>query len=96
MTSSLKAMAREFEVPILLLSQLNRNIEHRGGEPQLADLRESGRIEEDSDVVVLLWKVDKPDALGNVTKMKVAKNRQGPTGPVDVVFHQPSFKFTEK
>jgi replicative DNA helicase len=96
MTSSLKAMAREFEVPIMLLSQLNRNIEYRGGEPHLADLRESGRIEEDSDIVILLWKTDKPDTLGNVTHMKIAKNRQGPTGPIDIVFHQPTFKFTER
>lgn len=96
MTSSLKAMAREFEVPILLLSQLNRNIEHRGGEPVLADLRESGRIEEDSDVVILLWKTEKPDSLGNQTRMKIAKNRQGATGEVKIHFHAPSFKFTEK
>lgn len=95
-TSTLKMMAREFHVPMLLLSQLNRQIEMRGGEPQLSDLRESGRIEEDSDVVIMLWRVDKADSLGNQTHGKIEKNRQGATGRLPLAFHAPSFKFVER
>jgi hypothetical protein len=96
MTSTLKMIAREFHVPVLLLSQLNRQIEYRGGEPHLSDLRESGRIEEDSDVVILLWKMESKDTLGNETKGKIEKNRQGPTGPIPITFHAPSFRFSER
>jgi replicative DNA helicase len=95
-TSTLKMMAREFHVPVLLLSQLNRQIEYRGGEPHLSDLRESGRIEEDSDVVVLLWRMDKEDSLGNLVKGKIEKNRQGPTGELPISFNASSFRFSEK
>lgn len=96
-TKTLKQMAREMNVAVVLLSQLNRQIEMRGGEPKLADLRDSGKIEEDSDIVIFLWKTEKPDTLGNVTKGKVEKNRNGPTGKLEgLAFHQPSFKFSER
>lgn len=95
-TRSLKMVAREFHVPVILISQLNRNIEHRGGEPQLSDLRESGRIEEDADLVLMLWALPTADTLGNVTKAKIVKNRQGPKEELPFVFHQPSFTFSEK
>jgi replicative DNA helicase len=95
-TKSLKQLAREFKVTVVLLSQLNRNIELRGGEPKLADLRDSGKIEEDSDIVILLWRADKEDALGNSTFLKVEKNRNGPLGRLDIKFNPSSFLFTER
>lgn len=77
----LKMMAREFNVPIIALSQLNRNLETRmDRRPALADLRESGSIEQDADVVMLLSRdVLDPDS---PLEIIVAKNRQGPTGDV--------------
>lgn len=79
----LKILAKELCVPVLVLSQLNRDIEHRTNpEPTLADLRESGSIEQDADVVILLHPVD-PDSDGpdaDDVKVGVAKNRQGRQG----------------
>lgn len=95
LTKNLKNIAREFKVPVMLLSQLNRNIEYRGGEPKLADLRDSGKIEEDADIVMMLWEMDHPNLTGNVTRMKIAKNRQGAKGEVPVSFNKTSFRFTE-
>lgn len=96
-TKTLKQLAREYEIPVVLITQLNRNSDQRGvlPEPRLSDIRESGRIEEDADLILFLWKVKDPDILGNDTKMKIEKNRQGPLGEVPIRFHKPSFKFTE-
>jgi replicative DNA helicase len=94
-TKALKHLAREYDVPIILISQLNRNLEYRGGEPKLADLRESGRIEEDADLVLMLWEVEQADTVGNVTRLKIAKNRQGPTEPLPIRFNKPTFTFVE-
>lgn len=94
-TKALKHLAREYNVPVILISQLNRNVEYRGGEPKLADLRESGRIEEDADLIIMLWEMDRPDALGNVTQGKIAKNRQGPQEKIPMVFMKESFTFAE-
>jgi replicative DNA helicase len=79
MMVSLKALAREHDVPLVLISQLNRNVEHRGGEPELYDLRDSGSIEQDSDIVILMW----IDEDGNV-QAKIGKQRDGPR---DVKLH---------
>lgn len=83
----LKIMARELEVPVIALSQLNRASTQRGdGKPQMSDLRESGAVEQDSDVVILLHRdlddKDKAKTLG----VNVAKNRQGETGRFDLDF----------
>lgn len=96
-TKTLKSMAREYRLPVILISQLNRNSDQRGvlPEPRLSDIRESGRIEEDADLILFLWKVDPPDLLGNDTKLKIAKNRQGPTGEVPIIFSKPQFFFSE-
>ena len=94
-TKSLKHLAREYDVPIILISQLNRNLEYRGGEPKLADLRESGRIEEDADLVLMLWELEEADAKGNATRLKIAKNRQGPQGQLPIYFNKPHFTFGE-
>lgn len=96
-TKTLKSMAREYQLPVILITQLNHNSDQRGvlPEPRLSDIRESGRIEEDADVILFLWRVEDEDGRGNDTRLKIAKNRQGPTGEVPVRFHRPSFKFSE-
>src|SRR5581483_3301876 len=81
-SQGLKNLARELKVPVLALSQLSRAVEHRGErKPQLADLRESGSIEQDADVVMFLYRAD-PDATGSPMPINllVAKHRNGPTG----------------
>ncbi len=89
---SLKMLAKELDVPIIAVSQLSRAPEQRGGDhrPQLADLRESGAIEQDADLVMLLfreeyYKPDKLDARG-IAEVHIAKQRNGPTGKVELVF----------
>lgn len=86
---SLKGLAGELDVPVMLISQLNRNVEHRGGEPELYDLRDSGSIEQDADIVLLMWNDD------DQVKMKVAKNRDGPLVPLPVHFDGASFTFSD-
>lgn len=96
-TKTLKQMAREYSLPILLITQLNRDSDKRGvlPEPRLSDIRESGRIEEDADVILMLWRDKEPDFMGNDTHLKVEKNRQGPLGKVPIIFNKPTFSFTE-
>ncbi len=84
MTRSLKIMAKEIDVPVMLLSQLSRESEKRETKiPMLSDLRESGSIEQDADVVIFLHRENyyNPEA-GNNTKVIVAKQRSGPTGEI--------------
>lgn len=96
-TKRMKNLAREFHVPVILISQLNRNVEHRGGKPQLHDLAHSSAIENDADVALLLWDTpDKPDVLGNITHMYVAKNRQGPRNwEIPIRYAGESFRFVD-
>lgn len=87
----LKALAKELSVPVLAGAQLNRDIERRNNQtPTLADLRESGAIEQDADVIMFLLPTD--DHGG--TKLTVAKNRQGPTGAIDLIFDKRITRFT--
>jgi len=94
----LKALARELDVPVLALSQLSRAVEQREGHrPRLSDLRESGSIEQDADMVWLLfreayYKPDKPE-IQNLAEVIVAKNRNGPTGSVHLFFHREYTRF---
>ncbi|MFC1720862.1 replicative DNA helicase [Patescibacteria group bacterium] len=86
---SLKGLARELDVPVLALSQLSRAVESRGGKPRLSDLRDSGSIEQDADVVMFIHreKDDEGDTgRGNVTEILVEKHRNGPTGKIDLYF----------
>jgi replicative DNA helicase len=93
-------VAKELQIPVLLLSQLNRAAENRNDHrPLLSDLRESGDIEQDADVVALLfrqevYKPDKPEASG-LAELMIAKQRNGPTGRVDLVFRKESTCFEQ-
>jgi replicative DNA helicase len=92
----LKNLARELKVPVVALSQLNRSVEHRGEKrPQLADLRESGAIEQDADVVMFLYRVDDEvtTSAATATKLLIAKHRNGPTGEIDLIFRGDRIKF---
>lgn len=91
---SLKALAMELKVPIIILSQLNRSIEYRPSkEPTLADLRESGDIEQDCNIIAFLWDIDENDK--TVKGVKVAKNRQGVLGKITMKFLGEKMKFYE-
>ncbi|HYD93586.1 MAG TPA: replicative DNA helicase [Candidatus Paceibacterota bacterium] len=86
---SLKSLAREIEVPVLALSQLSRAVEQRGGKPRLSDLRDSGSIEQDADVVMFIHREDRtnPDSdRQNIAEILVEKHRNGPTGRVELFF----------
>jgi replicative DNA helicase len=93
----LKILARELEVPIIALSQLSRNLETRGDKrPMLADLRESGSIEQDADVVMFIYRdeVYNPESQDKaIAEVIVGKHRSGPTGMVKLVFLKEYTKF---
>ncbi|MBD3286238.1 replicative DNA helicase, partial [candidate division WOR-3 bacterium] len=97
---SLKALAKEINAPVVALSQLSRRPEMREDKrPQLADLRESGSIEQDADLVLLIHRpgfykpAEEEDQSGSPTKVIIAKQRNGPTGEVDLVFLKPIMRF---
>src|SRR3990167_2272355 len=91
-SQSLKNLARELKIPVLTCSQLSRAVEQRGTKkPQLADLRESGAIEQDADVVMFIWRPDSDD--NEHVKLDIQKHRNGPTGEIDVIFRPERVKF---
>lgn len=91
-SQNLKNLARELKIPILACSQLSRAVEQRGTKkPQLADLRESGAIEQDADVVMFIWRPD-PEDMEHV-KLDIQKHRNGPTGEIDLIFRADRVKF---
>jgi replicative DNA helicase len=95
----LKALAKELSVPVIALSQLSRAPESRGGDhrPQLADLRESGSIEQDADLVMFIfreevYKQDDPDLQGKA-EIIISKQRNGPIGRVNLAFLKSCTRF---
>ncbi len=101
---SLKALARELKIPVVALSQLNRQVEQRGPDarPKLSDLRESGALEQDADVIIFLHrpsaepgKENIPTTTDNVYEIIVAKHRNGPTDTVKLAFIKDYTRFVE-
>ena len=92
-SQGLKNIARELKVPVLSLAQLNRSIENRGGSkhPQLSDLRESGSIEQDADVVMFLYREDDDDR--ESVKLSIAKHRNGALRQIDLFFRGDRIRF---
>jgi replicative DNA helicase len=99
---ALKALARELNIPVIAVSQLSRAVEMRPNHlPQLADLRESGSIEQDADVVIFLYREDyyeKETEKKNIADILIKKHRNGPTGEIELYFvpEQLSFRNLEK
>jgi len=83
-SNAVKGVAKELGVPILCLSQLSRSAEQQDRAPRLSDLRDSGAVEQDADVVAFLWR--RPKDEGIIVKLQVAKNRNGPVGELDLEF----------
>jgi replicative DNA helicase len=109
-SNGVKALAKELNVPVIVLSQLNRELEKRdaGSKPKLSDLRESGSIEQDADLVGLLYKPSKPSggeddesasAAENqdsvLVNLYIAKQRNGPTGDVELTFFRSHTRFED-
>jgi replicative DNA helicase len=101
-TRYLKNLAREFNIPIIALSQLSRNVDNRVDQrPILSDLRESGSIEQDADVVLMLYGVKFTNPTQSLTSLSpiieliVAKQRNGPTGTIKLIFDENQTKFLE-
>ena len=94
---NLKMLARELHVPVLAAAQLSRAIEQRTDkEPVLSDLRESGSLEQDSDIVMFIHRpelYDQDTIKKNIAQIKVSKHRNGPTGMVELVFLDSIAKF---
>ena len=96
LSRSLKALAKEFDVPVLALSQLSRAVESRGGRPRLSDLRDSGSIEQDADIVMFIHREDKgkdESEKTNICEILIEKHRNGPVGKVELYFDEKTTTF---
>ena len=97
-TRRLKGIAKENQVPLIALSQLNRGVELREDKrPRLADLRESGAIEQDADIVMFLHRPDayNPEDRPGLAEIIVAKHRSGPTGIINLQWRKTSMRFDD-
>jgi replicative DNA helicase len=95
---SLKNLARDLEVPVIALSQLSRSIEQRGGKPRLSDLRDSGSIEQDADVVRFIHREDRFNENSdrqNIAEILIEKHRNGPVGKVELYFDEKTTTFLD-
>ncbi len=96
-TRGLKGLARELNIPVIALSQLSRGLESRPDQrPKLSDLRESGSIEQDADLVLFIYREDrvKPDSeKKNIAEIIIAKHRNGPTGKIELYFDEDRVSF---
>jgi replicative DNA helicase len=93
---SLKILARELDVPVIALSQLSRAVEQRGGKPRLSDLRDSGSIEQDADVVMFIHredKINKESERPNIAEIMIEKHRNGPVGSTELYFDGKHVRF---
>ena len=93
-SKGIKNIAKELKIPIVMLAQLKRDADEFNREPKLSDLRESGSLEQDADLVLMLWR--KGDDPEKETMLSVSKQRQGRTGKVDLCFRPSIQKFTER
>jgi replicative DNA helicase len=94
----LKQLAREMDVPVIALSQLSRAIESRGGRPRLSDLRDSGSIEQDADVVMFIHREDKYSSESdktNIAEICIEKHRNGPVGVCELYFDSKKTKYLD-
>ncbi len=94
-SGSLKMIARELQVPVVAVSQLSRQIETRGTEPMLSDLRDSGSLESDADLVMFLWQKDQNDRRDRIVRLKLAKHRNGPTAEIELHFEPELTRFRD-
>lgn len=93
-SQNMKNLARELKIPVIAVSQLSRAVEHRGErKPQLADLRESGAIEQDADVVMFLYTKDEEFSPQRIVSINIAKHRNGPVGEKDLLFRGDRIRF---
>lgn len=99
-SAGLKALAKELAVPVIVLAQLNRGPENRGGTPRMSDLRESGAIEQDADMIGLLFRTayyaedqEARDEQDGIAELNLAKNRNGPTGSIPLTFIKEFMRF---
>jgi len=93
---SLKELAKDLDVPVIALSQLSRAVEARGGKPKLSDLRDSGSIEQDADVVMFIHREDKMDKSldkTNIAEILIEKHRNGPVGSIQLYFDEEKSTF---
>jgi replicative DNA helicase len=95
-SSGFKALAKELKIPVILLAQLNREIEkEKGRRPRMSDLRESGAIEQDADLIGMLWEAEESEPGSPIRRvnLEIVKQRNGPTGPVPFVFRRDITRF---
>ncbi|NLT69967.1 MAG: replicative DNA helicase [Verrucomicrobiaceae bacterium] len=101
-SGGIKGIAKELDIPVIVLAQLNRNPDARGGKPRMSDLRESGSIEQDADLIGLLMRAEvyadeeEKENLYGEAEFIIAKQRNGPTGEVPLTFHKEFMRFDNR